>query len=618
MGSIRIGTVVWAKFRGYPWWPSKVESEENLSSKFLSYKPKTPLEHIPVYVYGKEKYAWANTKYIRPFERYKDIFITGKRTEMFDNAIKKALSDTQQIAKSNKSINLSNSINQTIKSPSQNVKQDPTEFSNVYQTPNLNVIQSPSLVVNQSPNVVTNQTPNMNSNQTPSVVTNQTPNMNLNQTPSIVTNQTPNMNLNQTPSIVTNQTPNMNSNQTPNVVTNQTPNMNSNQTPTINTHQTPSIMSPSIITNQTPTSQINQTPNSNSNISQTQNINQNPVSTNVNEKTPNAETGVPLVPVKKEISKTPKHNRASINLQSQASSSSPETVKSLKLKENEELAKKFEGNELAEKVVKIRIKLQKIMKRDLNPQILKYLSTQLSELEKKEYYEIDLDLLKFSKIGKVIKYLANKKVYPSDDKYNIKNRCLALYNCWRELVNIHEKNLHTSATNNGPTSPAIRSDIGTSNSNHYILNTPSTYSDGHYSYNDSRSHSNSRNHSSYHSHHHHSSYHHHSSRYNPYSYDKISHSSRMKITNDKEHQLTNQNDQNNDDNGNKGNRNENENRNVLNNDDYNLINNRYNSNSSPSHNYNNSPTNSNFYSSPPRPTYNMMNSPNLKSYKSSR
>eukprot|EP00833_Pecoramyces_ruminatium_P008602 jgi/Orpsp1_1/1182634/evm.model.c7180000082049.1 len=353
---------------------------------------------------------------------------------------------------------------------------------------------------------------------------------------------------------------------------------------------------PSQLVNKTPNQNINQVSSPNVNKTQNQTENQTPnireSPNTINSNTTAQKEPVSLVPVKKEITNTPKKNRTS-NDHSQVSSS-PETVKSLKTKENEDLAKKFEGNEFAERVVKIRIKLQKTMKRDLNV-INKYI------------YFINIQRLE-----KLLNFLLIKKNFPPSDKYNIKNRCLALYNRWKELINSHEKSSQPSI-NQVTATPSNKSDIVASHTT--SSPNPSHYSESHYSRSGSRSYVHSHQHSS----HHHFSSRHHSSRYNPYkisshsnsNYNSNSNSSRNHSRhnyNNDTSRVVNTTTTTNANNDSQNSQYDPPKRSgELDNDNYNIINKRYYGNMSPNNsNYSN---NGSFYFSPPRPTYNNNGSP---------
>ena len=66
------GALIWAKVRGYPWWPGKILHHTNLPSALLK-RPKPPLS-CPVIFYGTLEYAWVPEKDCRGYEEHKAVF----------------------------------------------------------------------------------------------------------------------------------------------------------------------------------------------------------------------------------------------------------------------------------------------------------------------------------------------------------------------------------------------------------------------------------------------------------------------------------------------------------------------------------------------------------------
>ncbi|KAF9334943.1 hypothetical protein BG006_001178 [Podila minutissima] len=62
-----VGTVVFAKLKGYPWWPARIENEEDLPINVSSKKPKQrPI--WPVFFFGSYDYGWFGTSELKTFD----------------------------------------------------------------------------------------------------------------------------------------------------------------------------------------------------------------------------------------------------------------------------------------------------------------------------------------------------------------------------------------------------------------------------------------------------------------------------------------------------------------------------------------------------------------------
>ncbi|GES98734.1 zinc finger CW-type PWWP domain protein 1 isoform X3 [Rhizophagus clarus] len=90
------GTVVYAKLKGYPWWPARVEVEASLPSTVISKKPKTPKPTIGVRFFGSKDYGWFGSNDIKPFDK-KDAELTlqkmknKKHDKLLERSIREAL-----------------------------------------------------------------------------------------------------------------------------------------------------------------------------------------------------------------------------------------------------------------------------------------------------------------------------------------------------------------------------------------------------------------------------------------------------------------------------------------------------------------------------------------------
>lgn len=61
------GTICWAKLKGYPWWPSRIEQEDSLSEEVVESKPRNSRVY-PVLFFGSLDYAWITPDNLEPYE----------------------------------------------------------------------------------------------------------------------------------------------------------------------------------------------------------------------------------------------------------------------------------------------------------------------------------------------------------------------------------------------------------------------------------------------------------------------------------------------------------------------------------------------------------------------
>lgn len=86
-----IGTVVWAKIEGHPWWPAKiVSSEEDLDSGVRKPDVNIREKNVPVLFFGDETYAEAKTQNIKPFEEWKEEMMKRCRSAFFRRSVEEA------------------------------------------------------------------------------------------------------------------------------------------------------------------------------------------------------------------------------------------------------------------------------------------------------------------------------------------------------------------------------------------------------------------------------------------------------------------------------------------------------------------------------------------------
>ncbi|KAJ2716389.1 hypothetical protein H4S00_004556 [Coemansia sp. D1744] len=57
LSTYEAGTICWAKLKGYPWWPSRIEVESELTEEVLDSKPRNGRVY-PVLFFGSLDYAW--------------------------------------------------------------------------------------------------------------------------------------------------------------------------------------------------------------------------------------------------------------------------------------------------------------------------------------------------------------------------------------------------------------------------------------------------------------------------------------------------------------------------------------------------------------------------------
>ncbi|KAJ3281251.1 hypothetical protein HDU79_010910 [Rhizoclosmatium sp. JEL0117] len=85
------GVLVWAKVKGYPWWPGRVEHEDALPQNIVKIKPKQPATpHVPILFCGTRDYGWMALDCLKLFEPHKDELSKKNKTVAFLNAVKEA------------------------------------------------------------------------------------------------------------------------------------------------------------------------------------------------------------------------------------------------------------------------------------------------------------------------------------------------------------------------------------------------------------------------------------------------------------------------------------------------------------------------------------------------
>ncbi|KAJ3380934.1 hypothetical protein HDU84_005494 [Entophlyctis sp. JEL0112] len=84
------GMIVWAKVKGYPWWPGRIEHEHELPANILKIKPtKMITPHSPIYFCGTRDYGWQPHDLLRPFAEFREeLTERGNRTAAFLLAVR--------------------------------------------------------------------------------------------------------------------------------------------------------------------------------------------------------------------------------------------------------------------------------------------------------------------------------------------------------------------------------------------------------------------------------------------------------------------------------------------------------------------------------------------------
>ncbi|XP_034934462.1 putative oxidoreductase GLYR1 homolog [Chelonus insularis] len=80
----KLGDLVWAKMKGFPPWPGRVEAP-NPDSKKPANAKKNPVQWI--FFYGTSNYAWIEESHIKPYHEYKDTLVKSSKTGQFKEAV---------------------------------------------------------------------------------------------------------------------------------------------------------------------------------------------------------------------------------------------------------------------------------------------------------------------------------------------------------------------------------------------------------------------------------------------------------------------------------------------------------------------------------------------------
>ncbi|KAL7331405.1 hypothetical protein PS15p_203599 [Mucor circinelloides] len=88
------GDTVFAKLKGYPWWPARIENDKEIPPKVLKQKTKSKGLLYTVFFYGSRDYGFFGPDCIRPFDREaveRDLRDKKFKTKDLENAVHQAL-----------------------------------------------------------------------------------------------------------------------------------------------------------------------------------------------------------------------------------------------------------------------------------------------------------------------------------------------------------------------------------------------------------------------------------------------------------------------------------------------------------------------------------------------
>ncbi|KAI9347967.1 hypothetical protein DFJ73DRAFT_836016 [Zopfochytrium polystomum] len=90
------GSVVWAKVKGFAWWPGRIEDESDIPDHVLKVKPISTKTH-PVFFFGSHDYSWCGPDMIKPFKENYDLLSKKNKTVAFLKGLREALDPTQSL-----------------------------------------------------------------------------------------------------------------------------------------------------------------------------------------------------------------------------------------------------------------------------------------------------------------------------------------------------------------------------------------------------------------------------------------------------------------------------------------------------------------------------------------
>ncbi|KAI8811721.1 hypothetical protein BJ742DRAFT_795232 [Cladochytrium replicatum] len=77
------GELVWAKVKGFPWWPGRIEEEA--SEELLKHRRRT--DALPIQFFGTREFSWCTKDELKPYEEFKETLSNAAKTKGFVKAV---------------------------------------------------------------------------------------------------------------------------------------------------------------------------------------------------------------------------------------------------------------------------------------------------------------------------------------------------------------------------------------------------------------------------------------------------------------------------------------------------------------------------------------------------
>ncbi|KAJ3295186.1 hypothetical protein HK104_002920, partial [Borealophlyctis nickersoniae] len=88
--SFKPGDKVWAKLKGFPWWPGRIEDESNLAEDIIKQRPSSS-KNLTVYYHGSRDYGFFAPEELKPFDKHYNEYATKSKAAGFKQALAEAL-----------------------------------------------------------------------------------------------------------------------------------------------------------------------------------------------------------------------------------------------------------------------------------------------------------------------------------------------------------------------------------------------------------------------------------------------------------------------------------------------------------------------------------------------